>query len=118
MATATRKKTSARTAAPKRPAPLVDLTEDAFDPETVSKTFLFELNGVEYFIPDAAPAGVLYEVVRLQEEVGQGTAMWWLLEQFLGEDGVKALRAYKGLTKTHLSKLYKACSDVLTGPKA
>lgn len=119
MATATtRKKTSTRSAAPSRPAPLVDLTQDAFDPDTVGKTFLFELDGVEYFIPDGAPAGLLHEVVRIQEEVGHGSAMWFLFEEFLGKDGVEAIRGYKGLTRAHLSALYKECSNVLTGPKA
>lgn len=118
MATTTRKKTSAAPAAAERPAPLVDLTKNAFDETKVGRLFLFELDGKSYYIPDAASAWVLQETARLEREVNQGAAMRWLFTEFLGEDGVKALYSYKGLTQAHLTQLYQACVGVLTGPKA
>lgn len=116
----TARKTSPKTAASdtERPAPLVDLAEDPFDESAVGQLFLFELNGVDYYIPDACNANVLAEAARLEREKGQSAATWWLLEEFTGAEGVAALRAYRGMTKDHLAQLYQACVKVLTGPKA
>lgn len=122
--TTTRKKAAAPRAAAKRPprterpAPLVDLAQDAFDETAVGQILLFELDGTEYYIPDDASVGVLHEYVRIETESGRASAMWWLFEKFLGEDGAQALLGYKGLTREHLRALHEACLNVITGPKA
>lgn len=111
-------KRTARTVAATRPAPLVDLTQDPFDSDAVGQIFLFELDGVDYYIPDDASVMVLHEYVRIEAEQGRASAMWWLFEEFLGEDGAAALRGYRGLTREHLRALHEACLNVITGPKA
>lgn len=122
--TTARKKASApraaakRTAPAARPAPLVDLTADPFDPDAVGQIFLFELDGVDYHIPDDASITVLHEYVLIEAEKGRAAAMWWLFGEFLGEDGAEALRGYRGLTRKHLQDLHAACLNVITGPKA
>lgn len=107
-----------RTVRAERPAPLVDLAQDAFDPDAVGRIFLFELDGVDYYIPDDASVTVLHEYVQIEAEKGRAAAMWWLFAEFLGEDGAAALRGYRGLTREHLRALHEACLNVITGPKA
>lgn len=119
-------KTPARTTRPRKTAaaapaaerPLVDLTEDAHDPDAVERVLLFELGGVEYRIPAQNRAGLIHDYVDVERREGADDAMWWLLTELLGEDGVRALRSYEGLTKSHLRKIQMACIDTLMGPKA
>lgn len=118
MATATRKKSAQRPDATERPAPLVDLSKDAFDETKVGQVFLFEIDGVDYYIPDDAHAMVLQEAARLERETGQSAAMWYLFGELLSDEALKALRSYKGLRRKHLTQLYGACVSTLTGPKA
>lgn len=118
MATATRKRTAARPDATERPAPLVDLSKDVFDPARVKQLPLFEVDGVMHYIPDGAQAMVLQETARLEREVGQSAAMWHLFGELLDDKALKALRSYKGLTRAHLLQLYAECVKVITGPKA
>lgn len=107
------------TAAPPADAeqPLVDLTEDALDPEAVPQQLLFELNGTRYYIPAEQPAGMIHDYIDVEREKGADAAMWWLFCELLGEDGAAALRSYKGLRKHHIRKLQLACVDTLRGPK-
>lgn len=100
-----------------RPAPLVDLTADAFDPDAVEQRFLCELGGTEYHIPAQQPAGVLWQYIETERTDGADAAMWWLFGYLLGEDFVEAVRTYKGLTKAHLRALQMACIETITGPK-
>ena len=119
MATTTRKKLS--TVPPeviRRPTPLVDLSKDVFDPSKVERLPLFEVDGVVHYIPDGAQAMVLQEAARLEREVGQSAAMWFLFGELLDEEAMEALRSYKGLTRSHLLQLYAECVKVITGPKA
>lgn len=121
--TARKKATAPRVAAKRtvradRPAPLVDLTQDAFDETAVGRIFLFELDGTDYYIPDDAPASTLQHYAQIETTKGPRAAMWWLFGEWLGEDGATALLNYKGLTKDHLGALHAACLNVLTGPKA
>lgn len=97
--------------------PLVDLTEDALDPDSVEKQFLCELAGVRYYIPVEQPAGMIHDYIDIEREKGPDAAMWWLFGELLGEDGTAALRGYKGLRKNHLRALQLACVDTLRGPK-
>lgn len=119
MATATRKKPSTvPSEVIRRPAPLVDLSKDAFDESKVGRLFLFEIDGTDYYIPDGAQAMVLQETARLEREVGQSAAMWHLFGELLDDKALTALREYKGLTRAHLLQLYAECVKVITGPKA
>jgi hypothetical protein len=119
VATTTRKKSSITPPeVGQRPTPLVDLGKDAFDPAKVTRLLLFEVDGVDYYIPDGAQAMVLQETARLERETGQGAAMWFLFGELLDEEALKALREYKGLTRAHLTQLYAECVKVITGPKA
>lgn len=111
-------KRTARTESADHEAPLVDLTEDAFDDSAVTYNFLFELNGAKYYIPDDAPASTLQQYALIETSKGPRAAMWWLFEEWFGEDGVAALLGYKRLSKNHISALHTACLQVLTGPKA
>ena len=110
-------KRAARTEPARTNAPLVDLTQDAFDPDAVGRIFLFELDGTDYYIPDDAPASTLQQYAQIETEQGPRAAMWWLFREWL-DDGADALLNYKRLTKEHLSALHAACLNVLTGPKA
>lgn len=116
MPTKTRaRKTAATPTADEQP--LVDLTEDALNPDSVEKRLLFELGGVKYYIPVEQPAGMIHDYIDVERESGPDAAMWWLFGELLGEDGTAALRSYKGLRKQHLRKLQLACVDTLRGPK-
>jgi hypothetical protein len=111
-------KRAARAEPSERPAPLVDLTRDAFDESAVGRIFLFKLAGTNYYIPDDAPASTLQQYAEIETTKGARAAMWWLFREWLGNDGADALLNYKRLTKDHLSALHTACLNVLTGPKA
>jgi hypothetical protein len=100
-----------------RPAPAVDLTADAFDPDTVEKRFLCEIDGVEYYIAAQHPAGVLYEYIEIERSKGLDDAMWWGFAELVGEGFVEALRSYRGLTRAHLRQLQMVMIETLTGPK-
>ncbi|QOR55834.1 MAG: hypothetical protein YHS30scaffold324_66 [Catenulispora phage 69_17] len=117
MPTKTSRPRKTAAAPPADEQPLVDLTEDALDPDSVKKLFLFELGGVQYFIPAEQPAGMVHDYIDIERESGPDAAMWWLFGALLGDDGAAALRSYKGLRKHHLRKMQLACVDTLRGPK-
>lgn len=104
-------------AATDRPAPAVDLTVDALDPDAVGTLFLFELGGVEYHIPAQNRAGLIYEYIEIERESGTEAAMWWMFGELLGEDGAKAFRDYPKLTRAHIRQAQMVCLDTLMGPK-
>jgi hypothetical protein len=97
--------------------PLVDLAEDALDPDSVEKQLLFELDGTKYYIPAEQPAGMIHDYVDVERESGADAAMWWMFTKLLGEAGAAALRSYKGLRREHLRKAQLACLDTMRGPK-
>lgn len=114
----TARKTAAAAAPPARRAPLVDLDEDAFDQNAVEQVPAFSIDGVDYTIPSASPAGVLIEFVRLMREREEDVAMWWLLDELVGAEGVAALKGDPRLTLTNVRKVYRACLSTVSGPKA
>jgi hypothetical protein len=97
--------------------PFIDLEGDALDPDAVEQLFLFELGGVQYYIPAEQPAGKIYTYIELERTDGPEAAMWWMFTDLLGEDGAAALRNYKGLRRRHLRALQLRCVDTLKGPK-
>lgn len=113
--TRTRKTAAAPPAVDEKP--LVDLTEDALDPDAVPQQLLFELGGVRYYIPAEQPAGMVHDYIDVEREKGADAAMWWLFGELLGEEGTAALRSYKRLRRHHLRALQMACVDTLRGPK-
>lgn len=115
----TPKKTAKAAAAPKpRSVPLVDLTEDDFDPDAVEQVHLFSLGAVDYTIPAESPVSVLLELQRLARDQGEDMAMLWLFDQLLGPVKARELCTYKRLSKANLNRVYAACVETLTGPKA
>lgn len=119
MPTAAKKTTAKKTtAAPPKPAPLVDLAADAHDPDAVERLDLFEVGGVMYTIPAESSVSVLIQYMDLEDDFGATKAMWWLFNELLGPDGVRALKSYRRLTRAHIKQLHLACLDAIRGPKA
>jgi hypothetical protein len=95
--------------------PLIDLEEDAYDPEAVEKIHVFTLGGVKYMAPETVPASLAVEMLRRTSEDGAEETMWWVFNEVLGADAVEALGSYKGLSMTHLGKLFTICESIITG---
>lgn len=58
---------------------------------------IFELDGTTYSIPAAERADVAIEYLARSERDGDDVAAWYLLNETLGAEAVKALRGVKGL---------------------
>lgn len=102
-------------AAPADGGPLVDLTEDAYDPDTVEHLHVFTLGGIQYTVPKTVPASLAVEMLQRTSENGAEETMWWVFNEVLGADAVEALRSYKGLTMKHLGSIFAVCEQIITG---
>lgn len=104
--------------APEDGSPLVDLEEDAYDPNKVERIHIFTLGGVKYTVPSEVPASLAVEMLARTAEDGAEETMWWTFNEVLGEDAVEALRSYKGLTMKHLGAVFAICQQIITGSSA
>lgn len=96
-------------------APLIDLTDGAFEPEDVEQVHLFTIGGVKYMAPTQVSASIAVEMLRRSSEDGAEATMWWVFNEVLGADAVEALSSYDGLTMVHLGKIFTACEEIITG---
>lgn len=73
--------------------------------EDLERIPIFSVDGTEYTIPKDVPAYVSLEAQELLATQGMVVAERWLMVELLGEDGWKALRSCKTLTRGQYRKL-------------
>lgn len=76
----------------------IDSAENARTLAEAEQVAIFELDDVTYSIPKHARAEIGLEYMAKADEEGESQANWYLLQEALGADAVKALRKVKGLT--------------------
>lgn len=86
--------------------------EERVDPGSV---LIFELDGVEYRIPNKARPSLGYGYMRRIRKDGAVAAEAWMLEKSLGEDALEALENYDDLTDAEDKRIKERVQAIILG---
>lgn len=97
-----------------KPAPtsFVDIVTSDAEPEYET---LFAIDGVKYDITLPVPAGYTLKAMDKMAEVGETSAMMWLLAELIGPEGYEALKENPAVTHVHLAAILTRLQELTMG---
>lgn len=75
---------------------------------------IFEVEGVTYSVPLVERAELGLEYMAQLDKKGEELAAWWLINEGMGKDAVKALRSVKGLGTVELDSIMTRLRAIIT----
>lgn len=76
---------------------------------------LFSIDGTEYTIPVEVPGSMALRAMEMTRTAGEAPTTAWIMEQLLGKEGWKALRACDQVTKPQMKAIMAVCREKVFG---